>query len=137
MNKFKEYCVVCPKCKTIAELVDDVEVYGKSYGKKIYRCPIHLNMRVGSHSDGRPYGSLADYSTSSFRHKLHLVFDPIWQSGIMTRNEAYEWLAGEMGLTRETCHFGMFDENQCNRAMYFIQRFIEKQESKNEDKKTR
>lgn len=137
MKKFKTYCVVCPKCKTIAQLVDDSEVYDQSYGNKIYRCPIHLNMRVGCHDDGKPYGSLADYGTSSFRGKLHTVFDPIWQSGLMTRSGAYQWLADEMGLTRETCHFGMFNKTQCRRAMYFIERFIKKQESKNEDKETR
>lgn len=136
MDDFKEYVVVCSRCKTIAELVDDIEVYGESYGNKIYRCPIHTDMTVGCHDDGRPYGSLADRETGSYRHKVHKMFDPIWRSEIMTRNQSYRWLSEQMKIPPEKCHIGMFNKTQCMRAMYFIEKLISDKykENMNEDK---
>ena len=33
------------------------------------------------------------------------------------RSQAYAWLASKMGLTEAQCHFGQFDEPQCDAAM--------------------
>lgn len=54
---------------------------------------------------------------SAARCRAHNVFDPIWQSGEMTRSEAYRWLAERMGLSRSKCHMERMDEAQCDRVV--------------------
>lgn len=33
------------------------------------------------------------------------------------RGAAYKWLAGELGISAEQCHIGMFDETMCQRVI--------------------
>jgi len=61
----------------------------------------------------------ADTETRSRRHAAHQVFDKLWQDGHMTRDAAYEMLAGRMRLTRSQTHIGLFDRNQCDGTVQF------------------
>ncbi|PZR93224.1 MAG: hypothetical protein DI537_11365 [Stutzerimonas stutzeri] len=49
--------------------------------------------------------------------QCHQALDVLWEFEIMTRSEAYVMLARAMSLPPERCHFGMFDEEQCRRAL--------------------
>jgi hypothetical protein len=44
-----------------------------------------------------------------------LLFDALWkrQCVFHSRDEAYEWLCGQLGLTREQCHIGMLSKDEC------------------------
>lgn len=61
---------------------------------------------------------------NDFRAKGHDAFDPLWQKGFMSRNEAYRWLSQEMDLDRENCHFSLFNEGQCNEAVKICNNYI-------------
>lgn len=50
------------------------------------------------------------------RNKGHRAFDAIWKRGYMSRSEAYRWLAREMGMPADDCHFGMMSAAECERA---------------------
>ena len=45
--------------------------------------------------------------------RAHQVFDQIWESGELTRADAYEWLQFVMGLIPDECHIGLFSVPQC------------------------
>ena len=113
----------CPYCWAPTALVDSAEVYrGKSYG------PIHLcrdcNAYVGCHKGTfTALGRLANASLRRKKMDFHAALDPIWKSGKMGRNELYGWLAGRMGIDRELCHGGMFDEQQCDEAIRILKNF--------------
>jgi hypothetical protein len=47
----------------------------------------------------------------------HQRLDTLWQSGEMTRKEAYQWLKGEMNLSGDQCHIGLFNEAQCHQVI--------------------
>ena len=49
--------------------------------------------------------------------EAHDAFDALWKSGRMRRGEAYAWLRKRMGLSKEDCHIGKFDTEQCKRAV--------------------
>lgn len=51
------------------------------------------------------------------RCMAHAAFDPKWQSGKMSRTEAYAWLAKELSIPKEACHMLMFDEEMCKRVL--------------------
>jgi len=46
--------------------------------------------------------------TKALRAKCHYIFDKIWQCGLMTRDEAYFWLAKKMFISNRNCHFRLF-----------------------------
>jgi len=80
---------------------------------------------VDSHIDswrggnGRGWGDPepVDKTTAGLRIAAHKAFDPIWQSGEMTRSEAYRWLAGEMGLSSKACHMVRMNADQCREVV--------------------
>lgn len=47
----------------------------------------------------------------------HRAFDPIWQTGRMTRSEAYAWLSRRMGMGMEQCHIARMDDDQLRRVI--------------------
>ena len=61
----------------------------------------------------------ADEPTRQKRILAHIWFDSLWKSKQMTRKEAYSWLQEQMNLPPGECHIGMFNEEQCNRAVKF------------------
>jgi hypothetical protein len=42
----------------------------------------------------------------------------------MTRREAYQWLAGAMGISSKVCHIGMFDVAQCEKVVEVVDEFL-------------
>lgn len=59
----------------------------------------------------------AEKQLAARRIMAHQAFDPIWQSGEMTRAEAYAWLADEMMMPREKCHMEQMSVEQCDRVI--------------------
>ncbi len=54
------------------------------------------------------------------RMAAHDAFDPIWQSGFMSRTDAYRWLAKAMGLPAHKAHMEQFDAEQCARVVRLV-----------------
>jgi uncharacterized protein DUF3268 len=54
-----------------------------------------------------------------YRHLGHREFDQLWKppTRVMSRHQAYQWLARAMGLTEEEAHFARFDARQCQVAL--------------------
>lgn len=48
------------------------------------------------------------------RMRAHAAFDPSWQSGLMTRSQAYNWLSQKLGIPKSECHMLLFDIAMCN-----------------------
>lgn len=51
------------------------------------------------------------------RQEAHRALDVYWELGGITRSEAYAWLADKMGCSPRLCHIGLFDEQECERAI--------------------
>ena len=87
---------------------------------KYYVC-LQCNARVGTHRvSGAPLGSVANKKLANQRRLVHEAFDTIWRHTNVKRTAAYQWLADSMGLDKEHCHIGMFDEAQCEEALGYI-----------------
>jgi hypothetical protein len=70
---------------------------------------------------------------NDFRSRGHEAFDKIWKNKHMSRNKAYKWLAEQMNIPREACHFSLFNEKECEKAIKICNKYIEenKKEKKN------
>lgn len=120
---------LCHYCGSGVELVNNSAIYGTEYGgwPWAFLC-VNKACRayVGLHPfTGIPLGTLADAETRRARHLCKAVFNPMWQSGRVTRRQAYEWLAAALGLSVAECHIGWFDAAQCRRAIEAINSTID------------
>jgi len=109
---------VCPYCEGRVELVSNEQIYGREYGDwpYVYLCR-PCDARVGLHPyTDIPLGTLADNDLREARKSAKEPFQSLWKGPFKrfdSRNEAYKWLASEMNIPLEECHFGWFDEAQC------------------------
>lgn len=108
----------CRFCRSSVQIATHQEVYGRDYSDwpYMYLCE-NCGACVGMHPfTNIPLGTLADRATREARKHCKKPFEAIWRNGQMSRTEAYTWLAGELGIPVDECHFGWFDISQCEQA---------------------
>lgn len=96
---------------TSKDLVATQTRYGKRWGCPVGGCTVVL-------WDGST-STPADYGTRQARIVAHECFDLIWKSGMMSRSEAYTFLAKFMGRQDKDVHIGYFDKEQCSKVIQF------------------
>lgn len=68
----------------------------------------------GAHQrTGMPLGTPGDRLTRGARKAAHQFFDPMWQSGQMSRVAAYEWMRRVLGVPRERAHISRLTQAEC------------------------
>ncbi len=118
--------VVCPYCAELAKLVAGNEIYSNrpDLDKKFFYECRPCGAYVGCHPGTiKPLGRLADKELRWWKMEAHKAFDPKWKRKIhkigkgKARRNAYEWLAGKLGIDVEDCHVGRFDIEMCKRVV--------------------
>ena len=107
---------VCPHCAGQVALVRNKKIYGKDYGQWpwSFLC-LGCGAYVGLHPyTAIPLGTLATPEMREARARAKQAFNPLWKLGVMSRTDAYAWLAGKLGIEVEKCHIGWFDVVQCD-----------------------
>ena len=108
----KPKIIRCPYCGGTAILRDASFVYGThSHGGQVYVCSHYpsCNSYVGVHPGTKiPKGTLANRELRQKRIQAHRIFDQIWQQGILSKPEAYRWVADKFCLTDKQAHIGQF-----------------------------
>lgn len=109
----------CLECGKRAKLVGGAAIYphrpdlfdGFYY---LCECGAYAGCHKGTqNAKGKPCGP----RTRAARMRAHKAFDPLWQEGSMSRNEAYLWLATEMGLHKAACHIGLMGHEDAERVV--------------------
>ena len=123
----------CRYCGGIVYLKTSQEFYGEDYGTSLYVCENNdCGAYVGTHAGtSKPLGTLARKDLRNMRRSCHRMFDPLWKTGIMTRDEAYVLLQERMGMSPEEAHIGMFDEKDCRRMLVLFQRGVDIEAGRN------
>lgn len=119
--------VYCPYCGKKALLVDSSEVYKQSYGF-IWLCR-PCDAYTGVHRSSpkyKPLGTLAKKGLRLLRSRVHKEFDPLWNTGTMSRSKAYALLATLMDLSINRCHIAMFSEEKCQLALSVLRIYKQK-----------
>ena len=112
----------CPYCNSTAVLVGGNVIYPHRpdlVHRKFWRCPcLVCDAYVGCHlGSDKPLGRLANQDLRNAKVLAHEFFDRLWRNGKMKRSSAYAWLAKKMKISRNKCHIGMFNVEQCNEAV--------------------
>ena len=113
--------VRCPYCGAIADLRPASEIYhDESRTDMLYvcrnypRCKAYVGTYAGTDV---PLGPLANGELRHLRIRAHRIFDQIWKQGIMTRDNAYRWLADSFGLRKQDAHIGHMGEYGCRQLI--------------------
>lgn len=62
-------------------------------------------------------GTLANRELRQKRIQAHRIFDQIWQQGILSKPEAYRWVADKFCLTDKQAHIGQFSNYMCDQLI--------------------
>lgn len=110
----KIYCCSCEK-DIEADLLKGATVYPSRDDLALlnfWQCP-HCRNRVGCHSTGdrrAPLGVIPTPELSKARNHIHLLLDPIWQSGKIKRSELYRILSDRLGWKYHTAKIRSIEE---------------------------
>ncbi|HWH86187.1 MAG TPA: zinc-finger-containing protein [Pseudomonas sp.] len=112
----------CRYCAGAVHLVCNSAIYhGRSYGDWpfAYLCS-DCGSYVGLHPDTDvPLGTLANAQLRAARNKSKAAFHAHMKRMGLSRTGAYQWLAAQMGIFVEQCHFGWFELEACAIAERF------------------
>lgn len=125
LKKKAESEVLCDYCHQPAEAVTGEEVYPHRedlFHLKFYVCE-PCDARVGCHvKTGKPYGRLANAQLRRAKCEAHESFDKLWKGSgrVMSRPEAYRWLAEVLDIDQDEAHIGKFDEETCRKVVEVV-----------------
>ena len=118
--------VSCTYCGKGAGLFAGKEVYPhrpELAERHFWVCCWPCDAWVGCFDRGdrdEPMGALADEALRDARRAAHAAFDPLWQQGALTREAAYEWLAGALAIPVLRCRIGRMDLADCSRIVELV-----------------
>lgn len=78
------------------------------------KCDAYARVHKGTN---QPMGTLADGKLRKLRDITHEYFDKLHKSGIMTKQEAYYWLANLIQAPLSQAHIGYLGEYYCKKVM--------------------
>ena len=116
--------VTCPYCniEAVRALGDKIYPHRPDLAQKRFYLCHQCGAYVGCHpGTWKELGRLANEELRKAKSLAHAHFDQLWRgAGKMSRREAYSWLAKAMGIDVSDCHIGMFDVDQCHRAIDLV-----------------
>lgn len=121
--------VHCDYCGRAALLVGGGELYphrSDLSALNFWKCTpceawVSCHQPGNGQGDGtKPMGRLANAQLRSARRDAHASFDSLWRDGAMSRSRAYAWLAAALGISREQCHIGIFDVDDCFAVVHAV-----------------
>ncbi|MBE5752641.1 MAG: hypothetical protein E7343_01060 [Clostridiales bacterium] len=77
-------------------------------------CDAYVRVLPGTN---KPVGTMANGKLRAMRNTAHRYFDMIHKSGLMTKNEAYQWLAYKVCAPLSQAHIGLMGEYYCQQVI--------------------
>jgi len=75
------------------------------------KCDSYVRVHKGTKL---PVGTMADRKLRALRRKAHFHFDQLHKSGLMSRQDAYQWLSALLDAPLSEAHIGKLGEYYCN-----------------------
>lgn len=75
-----------------------------------------------------PVGSLANGELRALRRETHQWFDRLYREGIMTKDDAYEWLSELISAPRAHAHIGLLGEYRCRQVIAESRKLVERKQ---------
>lgn len=126
----KRVHIKCPYCGSRALLRPASVVYGEKAADPAapyYVCARYpaCDSYVAAHKNTRlPMGTLANAELRRKRIQSHATLDRLWESGLMSKKQAYLWLQVELGLPEQEAHIGRFSTFRCEQVIQLCDSFF-------------
>ena len=108
-------------------------------GEKVYVCSNFpaCNSFVLAYPDTlKPMGTLAGLELRRLRYEAHREFDKLHQTGLMSRKQAYQWLAYVVSAPISHAHIGHLEEYYCKRVIEESKKFLQRRQERCMNKTT-
>ena len=120
-KKQKQNPMRCPYCGASVVFRSAEGIYKENANKTMLfvcrnypRCDAYVRVHPGTK---KPVGTMADGKLRAMRNTAHRYFDMIHKSGLMTKNEAYQWLAYKVCAPLSQAHIGLMAEYYCQQVI--------------------
>ena len=109
------YCGSSVTLRSAEGIVPDAKSGTMLYVCRNYpRCDSYVKVHPGTKL---PMGSLANKELRLLRRKAHYHFDQLYETGFMSRVDAYEWLSAVLGLPMGKTHIGQLGPYYCQQVI--------------------
>jgi len=78
------------------------------------KCDAYVRAHAGTNI---PMGSMADGNLRALRKEAHDAFNRLYTSGMMSRDDAYRWLADMLQAPASQAHIGCLGEYYCRKVI--------------------
>ena len=103
-------------------------------GAKAYVCaryPVCDSYVMAHPGTLEPMGSLAGPELRRLRYEAHRQFNKIYECGLMSKQEAYRWLAGVVQAPMRHAHIGHLNDYYCREVIRKSRELLEKRGLRN------
>lgn len=119
----------CPYCGSTTVLRSADGIYHDNsrhvmlYVCKNYpKCDCYVRVKPGTFA---PMGIPANRQLRQLRTQTHMVFDRLYNTGIMSKRNAYRWLADYMCCPLSEAHIGLMGEYYCHQVIRESQKILD------------
>ncbi len=93
------------------------------------KCDAYVRVHPGT---TQPVGTLANGKLRALRYEAHKQFDQLYLTGVMSKNEAYTWLAGILSVPKSQAHIGYLGEYYCGLVIEESKKLMEWKRRRND-----
>lgn len=90
--------IMCPNCFTKMDLVRKKKKKFEINEVHVHYLCSKCNSTLACSAKGRVYSYPYSEELHNARNKAHKAFDVIWKTGVMSRGDAYIWLAKKLSM---------------------------------------
>lgn len=90
-------------------------------------CDAYVRVHTGTNI---PVGSMANHELRTLRRTAHHYFDQLYESGYMSKQDAYQWLADLIMAPLSEAHIGYLGEYYCKQVIEESRKLLERQKAK-------
>lgn len=119
----------CPYCGSPVVLRSADGIYRENHDStmlyvcsKYPACDAYVRVQHGTRNT--PIGSMANGDLRALRREAHRCFDKIFETGLMSKQEAYAWLSGVLAAPMSHAHIGYLGEYYCRVVIDESKRFM-------------
>ena len=97
------------------------------------RCDAYVRVHEGTNI---PVGSLANHELRTLRRTAHYYFDQLHESGMMSKQDAYQWLADLICAPLSEAHIGYLGEYYCKQVIEHSKKLLDGRKTKHSSSRT-
>lgn len=121
----------CPYCGGRVELRSADGIYHENaHNTMLYvcnnypECDAYVRVHAGTKI---PVGTMANRQLRTLRRQAHESFDQLHKGGLMSKEDAYCWLADLLGAPLSHAHIGYLGDYYCKTVIEESQKLLQKQ----------